>query len=111
MSRVVVPALLYRPPPPPNGEVVELPVDMVIKAAGQMPYEALVVGSGVPGRQGKIVAGDGGGVEMLGSGDGLAPVYAGGDCVNGGKEVVDAVQAGKEAAAAILKYFGISEVK
>ena len=37
--------------------------------------------------------------------EGLAPVFAGGDCVNGGKEVVDAVQAGKEAAAAILAYF------
>jgi len=32
-------------------------------------------------------------------------VFAGGDAVNGGKEVVDAVQAGKDGAAAILKYF------
>ena len=31
-------------------------------------------------------------------------VFAGGDCVNGGKEVVDAVQAGKDGAAAIIKY-------
>ena len=30
-------------------------------------------------------------------------VFAGGDCVNGGKEVVDAVQAGKDGAKAILK--------
>jgi glutamate synthase (NADPH/NADH) small chain len=31
-------------------------------------------------------------------------VFAGGDCVNGGKEVVDAVQAGKDGAAAILEF-------
>ena len=31
-------------------------------------------------------------------------VFAGGDAVNGGKEVVDAVQAGKDGAAAIIRY-------
>ena len=31
-------------------------------------------------------------------------VFAGGDAVNGGREVVDAVQAGKDGAAAILNY-------
>ena len=36
----------------------------------------------------------------------IAGIFAGGDCVNGGKEVVDAVQAGKDGAAAILKYLG-----
>ena len=46
--------------------------------------------------------------EVCACGEGLAPVFAGGDCVNGGKEVVDAVQAGKEAAAAILAYFAKS---
>jgi dihydropyrimidine dehydrogenase (NAD+) subunit PreT len=94
-----------------TGEVVELQVDMVIKAAGQMPYDAVVAQSGLPNRQGKISADDDGEVEMGGLGEGLAPVFAGGDCVNGGKEVVDAVQAGKEAAAAILEYFGILQVK
>ena len=38
----------------------------------------------------------------------IAGIFAGGDCVNGGKEVVDAVQAGKDGAAAILKYLGIT---
>ncbi len=37
-------------------------------------------------------------------------VFAGGDCVNGGKEVVDAVQAGKDGAAAILEFLGIAPV-
>jgi dihydropyrimidine dehydrogenase (NAD+) subunit PreT len=76
--------------PVETGELVELQVDMVIKAAGQMPYEGLVAPKVSP--------------EV----DGLAPVFAGGDCVNGGKEVVDAVQAGKEAAAAIITYFAKS---
>jgi glutamate synthase (NADPH/NADH) small chain len=39
----------------------------------------------------------------------MGTVFAGGDCVNGGKEVVDAVQAGKEGAKSILKYLGINE--
>ncbi len=103
--------------PVDTGEVLELEVDMVIKAAGQMPYEALVVGSGLPGRQGKISAGGDGEVRIDRPGggsaaaQGLAPVFAGGDCVNGGKEVVDAVQAGKEAAAAILEFLGIALAK
>jgi glutamate synthase (NADPH/NADH) small chain len=73
--------------PVDTGEEIILDVDMVIKAAGQMPYEGLMA------------------PEVSRAVDGLAPVFAGGDCVNGGKEVVDAVQAGKEAAAAILTYF------
>jgi glutamate synthase (NADPH/NADH) small chain len=36
-------------------------------------------------------------------------VFAGGDCVNGGKEVVDAVQAGKDGASAILSFLGMKE--
>jgi dihydropyrimidine dehydrogenase (NAD+) subunit PreT len=88
--------------PVDTGEEVELQVDMVIKAAGQMPFISLVEGSGVPHVKGLVSA------KAAGAGDGLAPVFAGGDCVNGGKEVVDAVEAGKEAAAAILAYFAKS---
>jgi dihydropyrimidine dehydrogenase (NAD+) subunit PreT len=76
--------------PVETGELVELQVDMVIKAAGQIPYEGLLA------------------PEVPRGADGLAPVFAGGDCVNGGKEVVDAVQAGKEAAVAMLTYFAKS---
>ncbi|HUB62171.1 MAG TPA: NAD(P)-dependent oxidoreductase [Puia sp.] len=88
--------------PVATGELVELGVDMVIKAAGQMPYGELVAGSGLPHVKGLVAAKAPAGVA------GLAPVFAGGDCVNGGKEVVDAVQAGKEAAAGILTYFAKS---
>jgi glutamate synthase (NADPH/NADH) small chain len=38
-------------------------------------------------------------------------VFAGGDAVNGGKEVVDAAQAGKDGAASILEYLGMRNKK
>ncbi|MEE9573186.1 MAG: FAD-dependent oxidoreductase [Candidatus Neomarinimicrobiota bacterium] len=37
----------------------------------------------------------------------LSNVYAGGDCVNGGKEVVNAVADGRKAAFAMLKHWGL----
>ena len=44
-------------------------------------------------------------ISITDSATNIPGVFAGGDCVNGGKEVVDAVQAGKDGAAAILNYF------
>ncbi|MFN8273677.1 MAG: NAD(P)-dependent oxidoreductase [Flavobacteriaceae bacterium] len=82
--------------PVASGETFTLDVDMVIKAAGQMPFEELVQASNLQNNKGKIAV----------SGKSTTPtakVFAGGDCVNGGKEVVDAVQAGKDGAAAIVK--------
>ncbi|HEY8971346.1 MAG TPA: NAD(P)-dependent oxidoreductase, partial [Puia sp.] len=84
--------------PLPTGESFTLDVDMVIKATGQMPFEQLVSSGGLSHRGGKI---DTTGLHGITS---LPGVFAGGDCVNGGKEVVDAVQAGKLSAAAILSY-------
>lgn len=89
--------------PVDTGETFTLEVDMVIKAAGQVPFAGLVQSSGLDHDKGKIVVGPGG---VAG-----ARVFAGGDCVNGGKEVVDAVQAGKDAAAAMLKYLGVEQPK
>jgi len=83
--------------PADTGETITLEVDMVIKAAGQLPFTQLVQDAGLANEKGKIVTG-GSGVTTINN------VFAGGDCVNGGKEVVDAVQAGKDAAAAILNY-------
>lgn len=82
-----------------TGNTFTLETDMVIKATGQMPYDTLVQTVGLPNDKGKIST-DARGVT------GLSGVFAGGDCVNGGKEVVDAVQAGKDGAAAILQYMG-----
>ncbi len=83
--------------PVPTGEEFTMEVDMVIKAAGQMPFETMVADSKIENKNGKVVLKDKAATNITG-------VFAGGDCVNGGKEVVDAVQAGKEGAAAILKY-------
>jgi glutamate synthase (NADPH/NADH) small chain len=90
--------------PVDTGETLTLDVDMVIKAAGQMPFATLVGDAGLGHDRGKVIADTGGGTSIAG-------VFAGGDCVNGGKEVVDAVQAGKDAAAAILQYVGVEQLK
>ena len=78
-------------------ETFTLDVDMVIKAAGQMPFDTLVSGSNLNNKSGKIAIEDKASTNLKG-------VFAGGDCVNGGKEVVDAVQAGKDGAKAILNF-------
>jgi glutamate synthase (NADPH/NADH) small chain len=77
-------------------EIITLEVDMVIKAAGQIPFEALVNGNQLQNKNGKV--------EINNTATNIKGVFAGGDCVNGGKEVVDAVQAGKDGARAILEY-------
>ncbi len=88
-----------RPAPVETDETITLDVDMVIKAAGQMPFEQLVNTTGLKNNKGKIVTSD-----QLTSMD---KVFAGGDAVNGGKEVVDAVQAGKEGAKAIMQMLNV----
>lgn len=82
--------------PVDTGETLTLAVDMVIKAAGQLPYSTLVGGAEIINDRGRIV--------ITGHETNVPGVFAGGDCVNGGKEVVDAVQAGKDGAAAIVNY-------
>jgi glutamate synthase (NADPH/NADH) small chain len=80
-----------------SGETFTLEVDMVIKAAGQMPFQTLVNENNLENNNGKISVSGKSSTKMAG-------VFAGGDCVNGGREVVDAVQAGKDGAAAIVKH-------
>ena len=80
-----------------SGETFTLDVDMVIKAAGQMPFQSLVNDNNIDNHNGKIAVNGKSVTKLTG-------VFAGGDCVNGGREVVDAVQAGKDGAAAIVKY-------
>jgi len=83
-----------------TGETIVLDVDMVIKAAGQMPFEELINDKGLQNNNGKIITDENGVTNLNG-------VFAGGDCVNGGKEVVDAVQAGKDGARGILNWLGV----
>ncbi len=83
--------------PVDTGETFSLAVDMVIKAAGQVPFEALVESLQLANKGGKVIVNENGATNIPG-------VFSGGDAVNGGREVVDAVQAGKIAAAAILNF-------
>ena len=83
--------------PVATGEEFVLDVDMIIKAAGQMPFEELVAENQLENKGGKVIV-------LNKAVTNIPGVFAGGDCVNGGREVVDAVQAGKDGAAAILEY-------
>lgn len=87
--------------PVDTGETFKLSVDMVIKAAGQMPFEDIVAQNNVQHNNGRIRIDNAGATNLQG-------VYAGGDAVNGGKEVVDAVQTGKDAAASIIQYLELA---
>src|SRR5215510_7351400 len=83
--------------PVDTGETFTIDVDMVIKAAGQVPFEKLVKKYNLDNKNGKITTDEHGVTNIKG-------VFSGGDAVNGGKEVVDAVEDGKKAAEAILNY-------
>jgi len=85
-----------------TGETFMLDVDLVIKATGQVPYTTLLQSNGLELSSGKIKT-------DANCSTNLGAVFAGGDCVNGGKEVVNAVEAGNEGAKSILKYLGITD--
>jgi dihydropyrimidine dehydrogenase (NAD+) subunit PreT len=85
--------------PVETDQTISLSVDMVIKAAGQIPFGDLISSNHLGNSNGKI--------SITNSSTNIEGVFAGGDCVNGGKEVVDAVQAGKDGAKAILDYMVI----
>jgi len=87
--------------PVDTGKTFVLEVDMVIKAAGQTPFKNLIDSNDLQNSNGKIIVNK--------NATNIEGVFAGGDCVNGGKEVVDAVQAGKDGAAAILEYLKLNK--
>jgi glutamate synthase (NADPH/NADH) small chain len=94
-----IPDASGRRAPVDTGRTFTLEVDMIIKAAGQTPFKDLMDTNDLQNTNGKIV--------VKNNATNIDGVFAGGDCVNGGKEVVDAVQAGKDGAKAILEYIGI----
>ena len=76
----------------------EIACDLVVPAIGQSPLTQLLQElRGVEVRDGRIVA------DRVTGQTGNPRYFAGGDCVNGGREVVDAVAGGKRAAIAMLK--------
>ena len=89
--------------PVDSGETFLLQVDMIIKAAGQMPFLELINSNDIENNNGKIAINAHCQTNIKG-------VFAGGDIVNGGKEVVDAVQAGKDGAMAIINYLQINKL-
>jgi len=87
-----------RRPVPVAGSEFLLPVDMVIKSLGQTPYSDLLAGiENLKTQWGKVV------VDPDTLQTSVPKLFAGGDCVNGGKETVNAVQDGKLAALGIHK--------
>jgi dihydropyrimidine dehydrogenase (NAD+) subunit PreT len=82
---------------PVEGSEFDIPVDLVIKATGQQKLREWL--SKIPGVEldgaGRVVAD----AETMRTAN--PKVFAGGDCVNGGREAVDAAQMGKLAAQGI----------
>jgi len=80
---------------PVPGAELTIDADLVLLAIGQGRLGALLEGvEGVTLDRGRLVVDDAGRT-------GHPKIYAGGDCANGGKEVVNAVDEGKRAAIAI----------
>ena len=93
-----------RRPLPVDGSHLEVMLDTLIRAVGQEGPSGLRVlldSFGIPVRDGVVVA-------DAATGRTANPkVWAIGDVVNGGREVVDAVQAGKVAARSIIEALGL----
>ncbi len=82
----------------PKSEFI-IPVDMVIKAIGQKPHNNFLNSiKGLKLKDGKVV------VNKKNYQTGNPNIFAGGDCINGGKEVVNAAFDGKMAAHGIDEY-------
>ena len=83
---------------PIAGSEFDLSADIILLAIGQDKQHDLVKSlSGIVIDSGKVVV-------DANRATGCAGVYAGGDCINGGKEVVNAVDDGQKAAHAIHAY-------
>jgi dihydropyrimidine dehydrogenase (NAD+) subunit PreT len=93
-----------------NGNLAPVPdsqttidCDMVVPAIGQSPLAQLVQElRSVEVRDGRIVA------DLTTGKTGNPRYFAAGDCVNGGREVVDAVAGGQRSARAILQSAGVT---
>lgn len=88
-----------RRPQPVPGSSFDIPADLVVLATGQEKLTALFGGiQGLTLERGRV--------QVNAHGQTTHPQYfAGGDCVNGGKEVVNAAAEGKKAAFGIDAYF------
>ncbi len=81
---------------PVDGSKTVMPCDMVIKALGQIPILDLLSGfDGIRIERGRLI------VDPKTGATGVPGLFAGGDCISKGAEIVDAVQEGKIGAEAI----------
>lgn len=88
-----------------SNEEFELACDMVIKAIGQKKQKGFFEAFGIEfDEKGRVKVN-----EKMQTSD--SRIFAGGDCVNGGAEAVDAAQSGKLAAKGIHFYLSGEEVK
>jgi glutamate synthase (NADPH/NADH) small chain len=81
----------------PAGREFEFACDMVVPALGQSRLNELLDARGIESKGGAVA------VDRPTGRTSNPRYYAGGDCVNGGREVVDAVADGKRAALAIAQ--------
>ncbi|MFQ6673751.1 MAG: FAD-dependent oxidoreductase [Fidelibacterota bacterium] len=84
-----------------SDESFEVPCDWVVEAIGQQKHVSDVTPNIEVDEMGRLV------VDSKTRRTGHPKVYAGGDCINGGKEVVNAAEDGREAASNMLKTWGI----
>jgi len=85
----------------PAERAFELGCGLVVLAVGQGTHTEFVAPMRLEMEDGRIV------VERATGRTSHAKVYAGGDCVNGGREVVDAVADGKRAGVAMAQALGV----
>jgi glutamate synthase (NADPH/NADH) small chain len=82
-----------------TGQPMMLATDMVVLAIGQATHSHFL--DGVQLERGRIV------IDRVTGQTSKAKFFAGGDCTNGGREVVDAVADGKRAGVGIAAYLGV----
>ena len=88
-----------------NGAEEMLGVDQVVLAIGQATHTGFLAEAGLALERGRIV------IDRVTGQTTKAKYFAGGDCTNGGREVVDAVADGKRAGAGIVAWLaGQAEV-
>ncbi len=83
---------------PVPGSEIRVPVDLVVLAIGQATHTGLLADTGIALERGRIL------IDRETGQTSKAKFFAGGDCTNGGREVVDAVADGKRAGLGIVAF-------
>ncbi len=92
---------VLRAEPTTTDQVREFPCDWVVAAIGQEEHVSHLSADMKMDENGRVI------VDPITRETSLPNIYAGGDCVNGGKEVINAVEDGREAAFAMLRSWGM----